>query len=175
MIRVSFGNECGLTLAEILAAIFIIGIGIVGLAVVVPISTFGVQEGNQLSTATFLAEEKLEQVRNAAWTAAPANDCLGVSASATAAPTVPTGSTCGGVAGGTTFTDETNVTGFSGYSRTVRITNCTAGCGAAPNSITDANIRLVTVAVTYTPSTPVGAGASTATKSATLNLLISKR
>lgn len=168
-------NERGLTLAEILAAVFIIGIGLIGLAVVVPISTFGVQEGNQLSTATFLAEEKLEQVRNAAWTSAPANDCLGASASASAAPTVPTGSTCGGVAGATTFADETNAPGFSGYSRTVRITSCASTCGTGTYSITNANIRLVAVTVTYTPSTPVGAGASTATKSVTLNLLISKR
>src|SRR5688572_17148749 len=84
-------NERGLTLAEILVAVAILGIGLVGLAVVVPIASYGVQEGSQLSTATFLAEQRLEQIRNAPWTGTPANDCVGTGANA---PVVPAGVTC---------------------------------------------------------------------------------
>src|SRR2546427_12100514 len=80
-------NERGLTLAEILVAIAIIGLGLIGLAVVIPVSSYGVQEGNQLSTATFLGEQMVERARAAAWTSTPAVDCLGVSTVAIPEPT----------------------------------------------------------------------------------------
>lgn len=170
-------NERGLTLVEILVAVAIIGIGLVGLFVVVPISTYALQEGNQLSTATFLAEQKLEEVRNAPWTASPANDCLGVSALSTAAPTstacsrsFPT--SCGTGAACATYADESTVPGFTGYGRTVRVTSCSAGTGCG--GIIDAGMRLVTVSVTYHPLSGVGGTSATAQKSATLDLLIAK-
>jgi len=92
-------DERGLTLAEILVALLVIGVGLVGIAVVVPVSSYGVQEGNQLSTATFLAEQMIERTRSVAWTAVPAIDCLGLSAGDTA-PTA----TCGGPTAFPTFT-----------------------------------------------------------------------
>ena len=113
-------NERGLSLVEILVAIAIIGIGLVGLAVVVPVASYGVQEGNQLSTATFLAEQRLEEVRNAPWAASPANDCLGVSSnnappgSTTCTRSAPT--SCTGGTACTTYGDESAVAGFTGYS-----------------------------------------------------------
>ena len=163
-------NERGLTLTEILVAVAIIGLGLVGLAVVIPVSTYGVQEGNQLSTATFLAEQMIERARAATWTSAPAIDCLGVSAGA--AP-VPAGATCNGVAT-TQFPDETTagvgVTGYSQYTRTVRV----ADCGAAPCAgVTNAGMRLVTVTVTYTPLT--AAGQSPTPKTVTLQWLVSQK
>ena len=94
-------DERGLSLVEILVAVAIISIGLVGLAVVVPISNYGIQEGNQLSTSTFLAEQRLEEVRNAPWASSPANDCLGVSptnaapASTTCSRSAPTVCTTG--------------------------------------------------------------------------------
>lgn len=169
-------NERGLTLAEILAAVAIIGIGLVGLAVVIPISSFGVQEGNQLSTATFYAEQRMEQVRNALWTGQPANDCVGTGP--TAEPTVPTGSTCtppagtSQAAGTVTFANDTPLTG---YSRTVRIQDCAVtACGTGSYTVSHADVRLVTVTVTYTPITATGTTAATA-KSATVQLLVAKR
>ncbi len=74
-----------MTLAESLVALVIIGIGLVGLASVVPLSSWGIQEGNQMTTSVFLAEQRLEQVKGMRWTAADAgtglvaNDCLGSS------------------------------------------------------------------------------------------------
>src|SRR5262245_42162064 len=87
----------GMTLVEVLVAIGIIGVGLAALASAIPISTYGIQEGNQLSTATFLANQRLEQVRNAAWSQNPALDELGISSSSTSAPQV---------SGTTTFPDE---------------------------------------------------------------------
>lgn len=168
-------DERGLTLVEVLAATAIIGIGLVGLMVVVPISSYGLQEGNQLSTATFLAEQRLEQVRNAPWTFSPDNDCLGTSAAAGVAPAVPAGKTCTNgsttlAEGAATFADEASVASYSGYGRTVRVTNCAVTACAG---ITHADLRRVTVTVSYRPLTGVGVG--TTNKSVALDLLVAKR
>lgn len=144
-------NERGLTLAEILVAVAVIGLGLVGLAVVIPVSTYGVQEGNQLTTATFLAEQMVERARAAAWTSSPARDCLGVS-TGNAAPLPTGGVTCNGVTT-TQFPDETSSAGVSGYSlytRTVRVQDCGA---IACAGVLDGGMRLVTVSVTYMPLT----------------------
>lgn len=177
-------DERGITLAEILVATVVISIGLVGLAVVIPLSSYGVHEGNALSTATFLAEQRLEEIRSAAWTTTPsANDCLGMSASSTAAPTSSTcdrnltpdvatvpdcvpGTTC------TTFTDEAAVSDYPSYSRQVRVTDCLATPCAG---VADANMRLVQVTVSYRPMSGTGGIASTGSKSAVLEMIVSRR
>jgi prepilin-type N-terminal cleavage/methylation domain-containing protein len=174
-------NERGLTLAEILVAVAILGIGLVGLAVVVPIASYGVQEGSQLSTATFLAEQRLEQVRNAPWTSTPVNDCIGTGANA---PAVPAGVTCtnGTInlgAGATTFADEANViwgnnanaaAATGGYGRTVRIADCSPNACAG---LTSDTMRRVTVAVTYRPLT--SSGASPSNKTVSVQWLVTRK
>ena len=163
-------NERGLTLAEILVAVGIIGLGLVGLAVVIPVSSYGVQEGNQLTTATFLAEQMIERARASAWTAAPAVDCLGVGT--TAAP-VPSGAQCTGAASptATQFPDEATVTGYTQYARTVRVQDCSTGGGCA--GVTSATLRRVTVTVTYRPLT--AAGQSPSNKTVTLEWLVAQK
>lgn len=154
-----------MTVAEILIAIVIIGIGLVALSSAIPLAAYGIQEGNQLSTATFLANQRLEQVRNATWQASPAVDKLGVSALSTSAPV------SGAV---TTFPDETPVAApYTGYDRQVRITNC----GAAPgcSGIVDADLRQVTVTVNYLPMTGIGVAPAGTTKSAVVTMYIAKR
>jgi type IV pilus assembly protein PilV len=174
-------NERGLTLAEILVAVAILGIGLVGLAVVVPIASYGVQEGSQLSTATFLAEQRLEQVRNAPWTATPAIDCVGNGAGA---PVVPAGAACTNgtivlAAGATTFADEANVIWGNntsagavqgGYSRRVRISDCSPTPCAG---LTSTTMRQVTVTVTYRPLT--SSGASPSNKTVSVQWLVSRK
>jgi prepilin-type N-terminal cleavage/methylation domain-containing protein len=174
-------NERGLTLAEILVAVAILGIGLVGLAVVVPIASYGVQEGSQLSTATFLAEQRLEQIRNAPWTGTPANDCVGSGANA---PVVPAGVACANgtvalAAGATTFADEANVVwGNStsvaavqgGYSRQVRISDCSPTPCAG---LTSATMRQVTVSVTYRPLT--SSGVSPTNKTVSVQWLVTRK
>lgn len=163
-------NERGVTLAEILVAVAVIGIGLVGLLAVVPLATYGVQEGNQLSTATFLAEQRLEQVRNAVWDEVKNLDCLGVGP--TAAPTTNTcdRGSCTLGAACTPFPDEPTVTGYPGYARTVRVIDCgTTACGG----VLDSGLRLAVVSVSYLPMT--GTGVASNTKTIRLSLLIARR
>jgi prepilin-type N-terminal cleavage/methylation domain-containing protein len=172
-------SQAGFTLPEVLLAAAIITIAFVGLLTVVPYSTAAVQSGNQTSTATFLANQKLEEAKNVPWTSTPANDCLGISAGG-AAPTVPGGATC--TLGATTvaaggalawFADQsaTAITNFNGYARTVRITNCGAGGGCA--GVTDVGMRLVTVSVTFQPMTTSSTAA--ASKTVSVSMLIAQR
>jgi prepilin-type N-terminal cleavage/methylation domain-containing protein len=163
-------DQRGFTLVEILIAVAVIGIGLMALSSAIPIAAYGIQEGNQLSTATFLANQRLEQVRNAEWKAAQppvaAVDTLGVSASDATAPV--------GDGGGTTFSDETPMEApFKGYTRTVRI----ADCGVAPgcSGIVDAGLRQVTVTVGYQPMTGVGLAPATTIKSVIVTMYIAKR
>ena len=156
---------------ELLIAVGIIGVGLVALSSAIPIAAYGIQEGNQLSTATFLANQQLEQVRNTSWctqcgTAGVAKDTLGLSASSTSAPV--------GDGGATTFADEAPMAApYGGYARTVRITSC----GVAPgcSGITDAGLRQVTVTVTYQPMTGIGVAPATTSKSAIVTMYIAKR
>jgi len=171
-------NQRGFTVAEVLVAAVIVVVAVVALLRVVPTATYAVQEGSQLSTATFLADQKLEQIKNLPWTGTPApgNDCLGISASATAAPTVPAGATC--TLGATTIAaggaltweaDEsaTAIPNFSGYSRQVRVSDCGAGAGCM--TIVDPGMRLVTVTVSYRPLN------TATTKSYSVSMLHSQR
>lgn len=177
-----------MTLAELLVALVIIAIGLVGLASVVPISSYGIQEGNQLSTATFLAEQRLEQVKGVSWTATPSTDCLGVSTSGSFSgntpPTTYTGTcypTPGGTpstsvpdespAGSTTASPPTKLPDpYGGYTRQVRVQTCTAAlCGVA-----DSALRLVTVQVQFTPLLAVG-GLATQPQSVQVTMLIARR
>lgn len=173
-------DDRGITLVEILIATVIIGVGLVGLAIVIPLSSYGVHEGNALSTATFLAEQRLEEVRNAAWTITPtANDCLGTGSpptSSTCARTVnPEPATVPNCTNGTaceTFRSEAAVGGYPGYARSVSITSCDPGPCAG---VTNSNMRLVRVTVTYTPITGVGAAPAGSGKSAVLELIVTRR
>jgi len=158
-------NQHGMTLAEILVALAIIGIGLVALAAAIPLAGYGIQEGSQLSTATFLANQRLEQVRNATWSATPAVDNLGISASTTVPP--QSGATI-------TFPDEGPMAApYAGYNRTVRVADCSLGAGCS--GIVNATMRQVTVTVTYTPITGVGQAASGTTKSAIVTMFITER
>ena len=144
-------SESGLTLAEILVALAVAGVALAALAVAVPVSSYAVQDGHQLSTATFLAEQTIERARAAAWTESPAVDCLGVSTGDTAP--VPTGATCRGAAS-TRFPDETGgIGGYPGYRRSVRVSSCApAPCAGA----TTTGLRRVEVTVAYAPPTHMG-------------------
>lgn len=136
-------------LAEVLAAVAVLAIGLSALASALPVAGAAVSEGAKLSTATFLAAARLEEVRAAPWSAAPPVDRLGVSS----APLSPPES--GGL---TTFADEAALPDpYAGYSRQVRILDCglPPGCGA----VISARLRQVTVTVAYRPVTASGMAA----------------
>lgn len=164
--RVSyFVDQRGMTLPEILIAVVIIMIALLALASGIPVASYGIQEGNQLTTATFLANQRMEQVKAASWSDQPLVDTVGVSASATAAP----------VAGAiTTFPDENPVAApYAQYTRQVRITDCSLGAGCG--GIVHAAMRQVTVTVSYQPMTGVGVAAAGNTKSAIVTMLVARR
>jgi type II secretory pathway pseudopilin PulG len=161
----SFVDQRGMTLPEILAAVVVIMVALVALASAIPISAYGIQEGSQLTTATFLANQRMEQVKLAAWTATPVVDSIGLSASSTAAPQS---------GGTTTFPDESPVAApYTQFTRTVRITDC--GIGAGCGGLVDAGLRQVTVTVSYRPLTGRGQAATGSTKSAIVTLVVAKR
>ena len=56
-------DEAGLTLVEILVAVALIMIGLVALMQWFPLGTQGMDTGRKQSTAVFLAEQQLEQVK----------------------------------------------------------------------------------------------------------------
>jgi prepilin-type N-terminal cleavage/methylation domain-containing protein len=155
----------GLTLLEVMIAVGVIAVGLSALLTAVPFAAYGTREGFQLSTATFLANERLEQVRNARWESTPrAVDDLGVSSSATAAPAR------GGV---TTFADEAALPApHERYARVVRIADCGAG---ACSGIARSDLRQVTVTVAYRPMTGVGVAPPDRLKSATVTTFVAKR
>lgn len=158
-------NQAGMSLAEVLVASTVVSVGLTGLLSAVPLAGYGLHEGQSLSTATFLANQRLEEVRNAQWTESPVADSLGVSPSSTAAP----------VAGfGVTFPDEAPMAApYAGYTRTVRIADCgvAPGCGGIINS----GMRQIVVSVSYTPLTGTGQAAAGTTKAATVGLIMAQR
>jgi type II secretory pathway pseudopilin PulG len=167
-LRFVVSDQAGMSLAEILIACVIVSVGLVGLLSAVPTASYGIQEGRQLSTATFLANQRLEQVRNAVWTQCPAVDTLGVSAPATVAPNV------GALV---TFPDESPMAApYTDYTRTVRITDaqpgdpCVGGVGG-PN----VGLRQIVVTVSYRPSTATGLAAAGSTKSAIVTIMAAER
>jgi type II secretory pathway pseudopilin PulG len=56
-------GEAGFTLVEILIAGAVIGLGLVGVAAGFLLAVGGLEAGRQQSTATFLAEQRIEQLR----------------------------------------------------------------------------------------------------------------
>jgi len=168
-VRKLIRDQQGATLIEIMIAVGIIGIGLWALSAAIPLAAYGIQEGKQLSTSTFLANQRLEQTRNARWEEGPpCVDSLGISASTTAAPA----GSCAG--GGTTFPDENPVAApYTDYARTVRITSC--GVGAGCNGIVDADMRQVVVTVTYRPMTGIGVSAAGTAKASTVTMYMARR
>jgi len=159
--RALVNSEQGLTLVEVIIAAAIITVGLAGVSAALQVAAHGVQEGRQLSTATFLANERLEQVRTTRWEAGPpAIDALGISPTSSAAPT--------------TFPDEAARDGsYVAYARTVRIVDCGVGAGCA--GVVAADLRQVIVTVSYRPMTGVGLAASGITKAAAVTIYVTQR
>ena len=69
----AFLGEGGFTLVEVLVAIAILVVGIVAVAVATGSNSGlpAISRSNSISTAIFLAQERLEQIRNAQYTATP--------------------------------------------------------------------------------------------------------
>ena len=63
--RSFLAEKQGLTLAELLAALAVLSIGLVAMISVLPLAGSGIHEGGYRSGAAFLATQRLEQIRHA--------------------------------------------------------------------------------------------------------------
>lgn len=136
-------------LIEVIAAIAVVALGLSAFASSIPVASMAVSEGAQLSTATFLAAERMEEIRAAEWRAGSARQRPSVA-----------------------FPDEAALPSpYAAYGRQVRIVDCGVppGCGAATSPF----LRQVTVRVAYRPGTASGLGAYD--KAASLTTLIAER
>ena len=147
-------NEHGFTLAEVLVATFIIVVGLVALASGFQFATSGVATGRGETVASFLAEQRLEQLKAIALT-----NYYG-SPAWTGTLTLAGGSTtteyCQPTNIGATSANcqATAITGTASYVRTTRITDNPGGTGctgAAPLVC-----KRIQVNVTYRPVTTRG-------------------
>jgi Tfp pilus assembly protein PilV len=124
-------QEHGLTLAEVLSALTVISIGLVALISLLPLAGFGVHEGAHRSGATFLATQRLEQIRLA----------VGSGANVIA------------------FADEASLAAPHGaFGRLVRVRDCELAPGCS--GVTTPGLRQVTVTVTYPAAAGQGAASA---------------
>jgi prepilin-type N-terminal cleavage/methylation domain-containing protein len=101
-------NQRGMTIVEVLIAVFVITIGLVAVATGMQLATSGVAVGQQQTTAAFLAEQRLEDVKA----------FLVSSSSSQGFANINT----------TNFPDEaySGITGYPSYRRTMTITSPSA-------------------------------------------------
>jgi len=180
-LKAIFRDEAGMTLAEVIVAAVVVIVGLVALIGAMPLGTSQVGEANLKTTATFLAEQRLEQIKNATWTIT--TPCPGT--------TTPLG--CDQLGGlGSNGAAVVSVTGFSGrwpdeaygtitfpgspqdcsgnkrsggcrFRRQVRIADCSVvSCaGIATGTATVSALRQMTVVVFFQPLAGTGMSQTT--------------
>ena len=159
-----FENTAGMTVAEVVIALGVITVGLLALLATMPLGTSTIAESNLSTTATFLAQQRLEQIKNAQW-------CLTCGAGGAAVDTLGGGGSNGGAAIAP-WPDEayhtivvalgnTNAS-YPRFRREVRIADCSvASCSGIAIGTPSANtLRQVTVTVFFLGVT--GAGTASA-------------
>jgi hypothetical protein len=149
----------------------VIAVGWAGLVGMLALSSYSAREGRLRSVAVGLASERVEQLTAARWDGS--GDCLGLSAS----PAVPpvTAGCPGRGAGHAPFPDEPpgSLAGpFELFARAARVQSC-APAGACPVATPD--LRLVTVVVTYTPTSARGGGLAGVRQSVAVSRLVGRK
>jgi len=127
-VRSLLAEEQGLALAEVLAALAVLSIGILAVISLLPLAGSGVHEGAHRSSAIFLATQRLEQVRQAVGSAEWGVDPLGA---------MPT-----------SFPDEPSLADpHAAFSRSVQVKDC--GLPPGCSGLETPGTRQVSVVVTY--------------------------
>lgn len=161
-VKAALRDDTGMTLVEVIVALGVITVGLLALIATMPFSTSIIAESNLKTTATFLAQQRLERIKNAQWTAAPPADTLGGAASdGTAAPgqwadedygtiVIPEGETCPPT--------TPSVSCYPRFRRQVRIADCSVvACSGIPTGTGSINtLRQVMVTVSFRPLSGAG-------------------
>ena len=139
----SLRSESGLGLVEILIAVGIITVGLVAVMQAFPVGTQGMDVGRRQSTAVFLAEQKLDQIK--AW--ALSTQTVPVQQGFN---TILPGGTCFNANNPCAQENFNTIAGYPDYSRIATV-NCPAGPPAGP--CPTATTATVQVQVLYRNST----------------------
>jgi Tfp pilus assembly protein PilV len=139
------GNERGASLVEVLVSAALLAITVAAVFSSLAYGVNGVESSRESSTAVFLAEQRLEQVRAYAVSTASTQGFANLLTSSF--PAEAYGS----------------LSGYANYRRTVTVTANAGG---------NADLKLVQVTVSYKPTSTKGFGAETST---TLTTLVSRR
>ena len=151
--KATLRDSAGMTVVEVIIALGVITVGLVALIAAMPLSTSLIGESNRKTTATFLAQQRLEQIKNAQWTAAA--DTLG-------------GAGSNGTAAVAQWPDEGYNTivipmgagnaSYPRFRRQVRIRDCSVvACSGIPTATAGSNtLREVTVTAFFLPLSGVG-------------------
>jgi prepilin-type N-terminal cleavage/methylation domain-containing protein len=146
----TLSGQRGFTLAEVLVATVIIMVGLVAVASGFQYATSGVATGRGETIATFLAEQRVEQLKTVAMTNyAPPYPGLSLAAGTTTefcqTSTIgATGSNC----------QATAITGTTSYTRTTTITDNPGGAGCS--GVAPLLCKRIRVSLTYRPVTSSG-------------------
>ena len=124
-------NQQGVTLAEVLVSAALLAIGMVAVLSAMSIGLGGVESSHRVSTALFLAEQRLEQVRAFSVSTSAGQGFGNLTAAAFPAE------------------DYNTIAGYTSYRRVVTITSNAGG---------NPNLKLVSVQVFYGAATAVGTG-----------------
>ena len=82
--KTRFQDNAGMTVVEVMIALGVITVGLVALIAAMPLSTSLIGQSNLKTTAAFLAQQRMEQIKNAQWITD--TDTLGGGGSDGAAP-----------------------------------------------------------------------------------------
>jgi Tfp pilus assembly protein PilV len=156
-------GQRGFTLAEVLVAVFIIMVALVAVASGFQYATSGVATGRGETVATFLAEQRIEQLKTVAMTnyyGSPIGPAWVASASllggTLAVPVTFTESCQSSNIGATTSNCQTTaITGTTSYTRVTSIIDNPGGTGC-DNSAPALVCKRIRVTVTYRPVTTRG-------------------
>jgi len=176
VIKAAFTDDAGMTVIEVVVALGIITVGLLALVAAMPFSTSQIGGANLTTTATFLAQQRLEQIKNAPWTTAIDN-LGGAGLDGTSAPGQWRDEDYDSIAfpgaGACAAADQS---GGCRFRRQVRIADCSVvSCSGIATATAGINtLRQVTVTVFFFPLAPTGMR-STTEQSLQLVTLISRR
>lgn len=147
-------NERGFTLAEVLVATFIIVVGLVALASGFQFATSGVATGRGETVASFLAEQRLEQLKAIAMTNYYGSPAWAATLTLAGGSAVTEYCQTTNIGATGTNCQSTAITGVASYVRVTRVSDNPGGTGCT--GVAPLLCKRIWVNVTYRPVTTRG-------------------